>query len=107
MNRLMTGVIFGAALMGSGLASGASDQNQHLAECREQLETIYGEDTRVRLRGRGVSRDLVLNFSVYPEGQGQLRVSCKRTRDGTLELSDRQGVALVPPNHGGDELTTL
>lgn len=107
MNKVVASVILGAVLSGAGATQANSEQNQQLADCKEQLSAIYGDDARVRLRGKGVGRASILNFSVYPKGERQQRVSCTKTADGALNLTDRHGVALVAPEQNGDTLTAL
>ena len=107
MNKVFTSVVLGAVLAGSSTAHAASELNQQLTDCKDQLAAIYGDDTRVRLRGKGVGRASILNFSVYPKGERQLRVSCTRAGDGALQMTDRNGVALVTPEQAGDTLTAL
>ena len=107
MNKVVASVVLGLVMAGSGVAQANSEQNQQLADCKQQLASIYGDDARVRLRGKGVGRESILNFSVYPKGERQLRVSCTRTRDGGLSMTDRNGVALAMPAQNADKLTAL
>ena len=69
--------------------------------------TIYGEDVRVRISGRSEVGDAVLNLRVYPKGERLLRVSCKRSADGGLNMMDRYGMALVLPEQEQDILGAL
>lgn len=107
MNKLVASVILGAVLAGAGATQADSELNQQFADCKEQLSAIYGDDARIRLRGKGLGRASILNLSVYPKGERQLRVSCTRTADGELTMTDRNGVALVMPADKGDKLTAL
>jgi len=107
MNKVVASVVLGVVMAGSGVAQADNDLNQQLANCKEQLASIYGDDTRVRLRGKGVGRESILNFSVYPKGERQLRVSCTRGFDGNLSMTDRNGVALAMPAQNADKLTAL
>ncbi len=106
MNKVITAMVMGAVLAGSGAAL-AADGRQQLAECKEQLTVIYGEDARVRLRSMGVGRNASLNLSVHVPGEASVRVTCRRGADGQLELMDRDGVALRSPLEDGATLTAL
>ena len=107
MNKVITSVVFGLAVSAPGMAQADSKQGQQLVECREQLAVLYGEDTRVRLRGRAAGRESILKFSVYPDGEYHLRVSCARLDNGLVNLTDRHGVALLAPTVDTEELVAM
>lgn len=107
MNKVVASFVLGLAMSGSGLAQANTEQGQQLADCKEQLASMYGDETRVRLRGKAVSSESTLTFSVYPNGQRHLRVACVRSDNGDLNVTDRHGVALVSPEQNADKLSAL
>ena len=95
MNKVVASIVLGLAVSASGTAYASNDRDQQLVECKEQLAAMYGEDTRVRLRGKAAGRESILKFSVYPNGNRHLRVSCALAGDGSLAMTDRHGMALM------------
>ena len=107
MNKVVASIILGVSITGAGLAQANSDQSQQLAECKAQLASMYGDDTRVRLRGKAAGSESTLTFSVYPNGERHLRVACTRADTGGLNVTDRHGMALALPEQNADKLSAL
>ena len=107
MNKVVASLIMGVALSGAGVAQAESALSQQLTECKTELASIYGEETRMRLDGKAPGKGSILKLRVYPEGQGVSRVRCTRDADGSLSLVNQHGLALVPARQDEDALSAL
>lgn len=79
-------------------ALATSADRQQLADCKSELRAIYGEDTGLRLKSISKAKKRMRIWTVPVDGEG-LSVDCRKDASGTLQLTDRQGVVLVNPNH--------
>ncbi len=93
-----------ATTLGVVLAAGAvsafagSQDRENLTQCKADVKSFYGEDTRMRLRSiKRSSGQSHLRLMVTPQGGDNTLVVCSVTRDGVSTLADRDGVALAAP----------
>jgi hypothetical protein len=87
-------------VLAAGAASTLADRQDraHLTQCKADIESYYGEDTRTRLRS--ISRtagETHMRLMVTPDSGGNRVVVCSVSRgDGARNLADGEGVALAP-----------
>lgn len=78
-------------------AFAAKEDRENLAQCKAELQSYYGEGTRSRLRNiRKVSGDTRLRLTVKPAAGQSTVVLCWVSKDGTSNLTNSEGVALLP-----------
>ena len=108
MKRVMSialGAIVGLGLVG---ANAASDEQTQFGECKTALAEIYGEGARTRLnKVRDRSGATLMTIRVKPAAGDSQTIVCTKGKDGNIDVTDREGVALTPINTDGQSVTSL
>ncbi len=107
MNKVLAGFVMGVTLSVTGIAQAESEQGQQLAECKQQLAAVYGDEARVRVGGKSAVDQPTLKLRVYPQGERLVRVSCSRTAEGAVSLVNQYGIALLEPQQRSEEVSVL
>ena len=97
--KMFRRVTIGMVLAGvAGPALAASQDQQHLAQCKSELKRVYGEDSRVKLKSIKRSRNgnQMRIQAVIPDGENQM-ATCWIDGEGVANLQDQSGVALTVP----------
>jgi hypothetical protein len=99
MKKVAAGLAMGFVLATATAAQAGSDGNrfQQVAECKTQLTAVYGEDAHVRTIGKVSVRGSAMTFSVSPQGERRVKVTCTPGPDGNVSVMDRYGFALAMP----------
>ncbi len=91
-----------ATTLGVILATGAvsalagKQDRESLEHCKADISAVYGDNTRVRLRSIKRGESLTeMRMMVTPRGAGNQVVVCAVSADGSTQLSDRDGVAIL------------
>ena len=98
-----------ALLLGSASlpAMAGSKQEQQLAQCKAQLEGIYGEEARFRLKSMQSGKVRKMRIQAIPAGGGSDLVVCWIDREQRVHLEDRDGVALNSPVYDSSDKVSL
>ncbi len=91
------------ALLGAQAQAG---QEEQLAQCKAALASVYGDDTRVKLRSISRGRDAKMRLKVVPADADSVVANCWISADGTVRLEDRDGMAITAPGTQGVETVT-
>ncbi|MEM7691061.1 MAG: hypothetical protein AAF194_01265 [Pseudomonadota bacterium] len=97
MKKLIATVLGVALSAGAVSAFASKEDRQNLTQCKADVESYYGDKTRVRLRSiKRSAGETHLRLMVNPKGGENTVVVCSVARDGATSLADREGVALAP-----------
>ncbi len=102
-----------ATTLGVILATGAvaalagKEDRENLAQCKADVESHYGERTRVRLRSiKHRKGETQMRLMVTPGSGGKNElVVCSIGAEGMTSLADRDGVALAPMSDEQDKVS--
>ena len=103
MKRIAASLATGLVMAGAAAVQAGSEQGQQVAECKTQLTAVYGDDAHVRTIGKASVRGSTMTFSVHPEGERRVRVTCTRLPDGNISMTDRYGIAVTMPEQQGNK----
>ncbi len=93
---------FGLVLTAASTSTFAgSVDSQQLAQCKADISRVFGDDTRMKLKGVKRSRagHQMRIHAVPSEGDSQL-VTCWIDKEGNTNINDRDGVAMTIPAYG-------
>ena len=98
MKKIITMTV-GVVLAASALSAFAGNPDrENLAQCKADVKSYYGEDTRLRLRSiKRSSGETHMRMMVKPAAGENTLVVCSVGRDGVSSLADSEGVALALP----------
>lgn len=98
-----------ALLIGSASlpALAGSKEQQQLAQCKEQLAGIYGEDARLRLKSMQSGKVRKMRIQAIPAGGESNLVVCWVDSEQRVHLEDRDGVALNLPAYDSSDKVSL
>ncbi len=87
--------------------AGKTDSEQ-LTACVAGIEAIYGDDARTKLRGvKNVRSGTKMRIKTMPADGDSLMVTCVAAKDGTVALTDSDGVALTAPAYNTADKVSL
>lgn len=97
--KTLTALTLGLIMSTAALPTLAAkmDKNQ-LALCKSELGAIYGDDARFKLKSINGRRNKMRIKAIPVDGES-LIVTCWKDSSGTIQLVDRNGVALVNPSY--------
>ena len=102
--------ILGLVLTGASASTMAAKiDSQQLAQCKADISRVFGDDTRMKLKGVKRSRvGAQMRIHAVPtDGESQL-VTCWIDKEGNANINDRDGVAMAIPAYGeGAETVSL
>jgi hypothetical protein len=108
--KMLAIATLGLVLTGASASTMAAKQDrQNLAQCKSDIASVFGDDTRMKLQGVKRSRvGAKMKIHAVPtDGESQL-VICWVDKEGNTNLNDRQGVAMAIPAYGeGVETVSL
>ena len=100
----------GLILTGASASSIAAKlDTQGLAQCKADISRVFGENTRMKLKGVKRSRvGAQMRIHAVPqEGESEL-LTCWVDKEGNTNITDREGIAIVIPVYGeGAETVSL
>ncbi len=108
--KMLAIAALGLVLTGASASTMAAKQDrQNLAQCKSDIASVFGDDTR--MKSQGVKRSRVgakMKIHARPtDGESQL-VICWIDKEGNTNLHDREGVAMAIPAYGeGVETVSL
>ena len=108
MKKLMVTVI-GVVFAGSAVTAMASKSDkEQLSQCSANIEAVFGEETRTKLKGikRGRSGN-TLKIQTIPAGAEGQTVKCWVDREGEVTLLDSEGVAITTPSYNTADKVSL
>lgn len=108
MKKLMV-TVMGVVLAGSAVTAMASKSDkEQLSQCTANIETVFGEETRTKLKGikRGRSGNTLKIQAIPAGGEGQT-VKCWVDKEGEVTLMDSEGVAIAAPTYETSDKVSL
>jgi D-serine deaminase-like pyridoxal phosphate-dependent protein len=105
----LTSVIAVTTFLASAALPGyaANAQEQQLSLCKAQLAAIYGEDAGFRLKSIRSGKTPKMRIQARPAEGDSVMVTCWLGDSGTVNLADRDGVALVNPAYDSSNKLTV
>jgi hypothetical protein len=100
--KILAIATLGLVLTGASASTMAATlDRQHLAQCKSDIYSLFGDDTRMKLQGVKRSRvGAQMRIHAVPtDGESQL-VTCWVDKEGNTNINDREGVAMVIPAYG-------
>jgi hypothetical protein len=97
MHRIITVTL--GVLLATGAAGALAGKQERvaLAQCKADVDALYGDDVRTRLRSIRHRKDETdFRLMVTPGSGGNRVVVCTVGRDGVSSLADKDGMALRP-----------
>ncbi len=86
----------GLALVGSAAVANAGSDRDDLALCKHELKKVYGQETRVKLKGiKRSSEGNKLRLVALPGDGDSHRATCWVDREGMINATDRDGADLL------------
>ncbi|MEM1188621.1 MAG: hypothetical protein AAGI72_08850 [Pseudomonadota bacterium] len=95
MKKILATTLGVLLALGAVSALAGKQDRENLEHCKADINVLYGDGTRVRLRS--IKREETrteLRMMVTPRGAGNQVVVCAVSPDGSTQLSDRAGIAL-------------
>ncbi len=107
--KFLATMIIGFTVAGSSVPTlAAGSDAQSLAQCTTELQRTLGPQTRVKMRSLAHrSSGALLRLKALPADGESLMVTCRAARDGSVELLDKHGVALLARHTQGADKVTL
>ncbi|MEE4110214.1 MAG: hypothetical protein V2I24_12750 [Halieaceae bacterium] len=99
MHKLITVTL--GVLLATGAVAALADKDDRvaLAQCKADVDAVYGDDARTRLRSiRRRKGETDFRLMVTPGSGGNRVVVCTVSGDGVSSLADKDGMALRPDN---------
>ena len=97
MHRIITLTLGVLLATGAAGAFAGKQDRVALAQCKADVDAIYGDDARTRLRSIRHRKDETdFRLMVTPGSGGNRVVVCTVSRDGASSLADKDGMALHP-----------
>lgn len=90
MTAMTLGLVISTVAM-PALATKA--QREQLTQCKSELRAIYGKGSHLKLSS--ITNRGKMRIKTLPEGGESMSVMCWKDKSGTLQLTDRKGVALI------------
>ncbi|MEH6583425.1 MAG: hypothetical protein V7754_15920 [Halioglobus sp.] len=97
--KMFRRVTIGMVLAGvAGPAMATTVDRDHLAQCKSALKSVYGDESRMKLKSIRRSRkgDQMRIQAIEQGGESHI-TTCWVDRDGEANVLDQDGVALVEP----------
>jgi len=87
-------------------AAGTHDR-ENLAQCKAELRKVYGDNTTLKLKSIRRSREGAhMRIKTIPAGAESQMITCWVDGEGTTNMVDKGGVAVVAPVYdAGDKLS--
>ena len=108
MKKLMV-TVMGVVLAGTAVTAMASKSDrEQLSQCTANIETVFGEETRTKLKGikRGRSGN-TLKIQAIPAGAEGQTIKCWVDKEGEVTLLDSEGVAITTSTYNTADKVSL
>ncbi|MFT5482888.1 MAG: hypothetical protein ACI9GW_001543 [Halieaceae bacterium] len=97
--KTLTAMTLGLVMSTTALPTLAAQLDpEQLSQCKSELGAIYGDDARFKLKSIN-GRKNKMRIKTIPVDGESLTVTCWKDSSGTIQLIDREGVALVNPSY--------
>ena len=101
--------LVGVVMAGLAVTAMASKQDrQQLAQCKADIQAVYGEGVRTKLKGvkNGLS-GTSMRIQTIPAGGESRVLTCTLDRDGVSSLTNSDGIALTVPAYDAADKVSL
>ena len=101
--------IVGVVLSGSAVFTMAGTKaSEQLALCKSEIQAVYGAEVNTRLKSVKQRRSgtQMSIYTIPPEGESVM-LTCVVDREGELNLTDRDGVAVAVPTYDTADKVSL
>lgn len=107
--KKVTVTLVGVVMAGLAVSAMAAKQDRaHLAQCKADIQAVYGEETRTKLKGVKNGRSgTSMRIQTIPAAGESMVLTCTVDRDGVSNLMNSEGVALTVPAYDPADKVSL